>query len=71
MPVVTGKKGVPQYVLTDDNGRVLQFVTPQPGVKLNSYVRQKIGVFGQKTFLPAYERPHLVAERIITLNRVR
>ena len=71
MPVVTGKRGVPQYVLTDDNGRVLQFITPQPGVKLNSYVRQKIGVFGQKTFLPSYERPHLVAERIVTLNRVR
>ena len=71
MPVVSSNRGVPKYVLTDDHGRVLQFVSPQPGVKLNSYVRQKIGVFGQKSFANAYDRPHLVAERIVTLNRVR
>lgn len=71
MPVVTRKNGLPKYVLADENGSVLQFVTPQPGLKLNSYVRKRVGVYGQKSFLPSFQRPHLVAQRIVTLDTVR
>ncbi len=71
MPVVTNKQGLPRFVLTDDNGNVLQFVTPQPGINLNRYVRQKIGIYGQPGYLPAFQRPHLMAERIVTLSAVR
>lgn len=71
MPVVTAKRGLPRYVLTDDRGSVLQFVTPQPGLNLKSYVRKKIGIYGNKSYLPSFERPHLLAERIVSLNQVR
>ena len=71
MPVVTNKQGLPRFVLTDDAGKVLQFVTPQPGINLSRYLRQKIGIYGQPGYLPAFQRPHLMAERIVTLNAVR
>ena len=71
MPVVTRRPGVPRYALTDHNGNILQFVSPKPGLNLRNYERKRIGVIGQRGYMPEFDKAHLTAERIITLDRVR
>jgi hypothetical protein len=71
MPVVTHRRDVPRYALTDKDGRILQFVTPQPGVNLHRYERQEVGVIGNRGFLPGLGTPHLTAQRVVVLQRHR
>ena len=71
MPVVTRRPGVPRYALTDEKGNILQFVSPKRGLNLRNYERKRIGVIGQRGYMPEFDRAHLTAERIITLDRVR
>ncbi|MEM8681492.1 MAG: hypothetical protein AAGF97_19265 [Planctomycetota bacterium] len=70
MPVLTNRSDVPRYVLTDDQGRVLQFVSPKPGMNLGPYERKRIGIYGQRGYLPSVSQPHLMAERIVSLDKV-
>jgi SH3-like domain-containing protein len=71
MPVVTQNRRVPRYVLTDQQGNILQFVTPSPGLNLSRYAHQKVGIYGTRGFLPSMKQPHLVAERIVSMDSVR
>ena len=71
MPVITRRKDVPQYALTDDYGRILKFVTPAPGLNLRRYLRKQIGVTGAEKMMPQLYRPHLMAERVTVLDRHR
>ena len=71
MPVVTRRPGVPRFALTDDYGRILQFVSPAPGLNLQRYLRQQIGVTGKRSLQPKFDRPHLTAERVVVLDRHR
>jgi len=68
--VVSNRQGVPAYALTDRNGNIIQFVSPQAGLNLGRYERKRIGIYGVRGFIPEYDRPHLVAQRIISLDRV-
>lgn len=68
MPVVTDRSDMPRYVLTDSKGNVKQFVTPQPGLNLQRYLRKKIAIYGQERYMQDMKRPHLTAERIISLD---
>jgi hypothetical protein len=69
MPVVTQRDGVPRYALTDRNGRILQFVTPSPGVNLRRFEREQIGIIGRRGYVPRLRTPHLMAERVVVLSR--
>ena len=71
MPVASQNQRAPRYVLTDENGNILQFVTPSPGMNLRRYERKQVGVYGQRGFLPSLQQPHLVAERIVTIDALR
>jgi hypothetical protein len=71
MPVASQHRRSPRYVLTDDKGNILQFVTPSPGMNLRRYERKQVGVYGQRGFLPSLKQPHLVAERIVSLETLR
>jgi len=78
MPVVSHRGSAspphavtPPFALTDEDGQVLQFVTPIPGLNLRAYARQKVGVFGQRTTSPQLDKPHLTASRIVQLTRQR
>jgi len=71
MPVVTQRRDVPQYALTDDYGRILKFVTPTPGLNLRRYLRKQIAVRGTQRSVPQLYRPHLMAERVMELDRQR
>jgi SH3-like domain-containing protein len=62
---------MPPFALTDNDGNVLQFVTPAPGVNLHRYVKQEIGIFGQQRPLEHLTEPHVTASRIVMLDRHR
>ena len=71
MPVASQNRRAPRYVLTDDKGNILQFVTPSPGMNLRRYERKHVGVYGQRGFLPSLQQPYLVAERVVSLDTLR
>ncbi len=39
-------EGYPPYALVNEQGQIVSFVTPQPGVDLNPYINKQIGVDG-------------------------
>jgi len=76
MPVIsrtTKSKSTQQYTppfaLTDEDGNVLQFVSPSPGLNLRRYTRMEVGVYGQVSPLDHFTKPHLTAHRIVVLSR--
>jgi hypothetical protein len=69
MPVFTSRTDVPSFALTDDQGRVLQFVTAAPGLNLRRYQRHEVGILGQQSYLPNLHKPLLTASRIVLLDR--
>lgn len=43
-------RGGPQFVLVTPGGRVLCYLQPAPGVDLNAYVGQTVGIIGQRSY---------------------
>jgi len=68
--VVSNRRGVPEYALTDRTGNIIQFISPQTGLDLGRYERKRVGIFGVRGFIPEFDRPHLVAQRIVSLDKV-
>ena len=68
--VVSKRRGVPAYALTDRNGNIIQFISPQTGLDIGQYERKRVGIFGVRGFIPEFDRPHLVAQRVVTLDKV-
>ena len=63
-PVVSRRPGAPNYALVTAANEVKYFVTPAPGLNLQPYVGQTIGVQGQWGFLPELNKPHVMASRV-------
>lgn len=60
---------VPPFALLDQAGEVAQYLTPAPGLNLNSFVNKQIGVHGRRGYVPALKSPHLTVRRVIDLER--
>jgi hypothetical protein len=71
MPVHSKRSDVPPFALVDGTGRIVQYVTPVPGLNLNRYRKLEVGLFGQRGFVPTLQTPHVTAQRIIVLERNR
>jgi hypothetical protein len=71
LPVHSSKHNAPPFALLDEEGRILQFVSPAPGLNLHRFLRKEIGIFGQKSAHSRFEKPHLVADRVVDLARHR
>lgn len=69
LPVVTDNARTPAYALMDDNGKLIQYITPAPGLNLHRYLRKRIGVYGQKSFVPWLKANNLTASRVVVLER--
>jgi hypothetical protein len=54
----------------DDQGQVIQYVTPAPGVNLHLYERKKVGIYGQKGTAASLNAPMITAHRIVDLDRL-
>lgn len=53
-----------EYVLQDNNGRSICHISAQPGVNLNTFLDQKVGVIGIKGINGKLNLPHVSVERI-------
>lgn len=70
-PVHSRNQASPPYALLDADGMIIQFVSPAPGLNLNRYLRQEIGVFGQQSAGSTLDKPHVTAQRVVSLERHR
>ena len=66
--VKSRRPGAPSYALLDERGAVASFVTPAPGVHLDSYVGQEVGIGGAIGYLPELDRQHVTARRVKVLG---
>ncbi len=62
--------GLPPFALTDESGKIIQLVSPTPGLNLRRYVGKEVGLFGKRSRLAPYKQPHVVASRVVTLDRI-
>ena len=68
-PVVSRRGNTaPRFALVDPRGKVVTFLSAAPGVDLNAFVGQTIGVTGSRAFVPQLRRDHLTAERVTSLD---
>jgi hypothetical protein len=57
------------YAVVDAQGRPVCFVSPTPGLNLHRYLNRQVGLFGRRGWLAELQKPHLVAERVVELDR--
>ncbi|HEX6963658.1 MAG TPA: hypothetical protein VF175_17460, partial [Lacipirellula sp.] len=67
-PVVSRREQAPRYALVDDHGNVVTFVTASTDVNLQPYIGKRIGVRGNRGFMPEYRRAHVTATRVTPLE---
>ena len=66
--VESSRPNAPKYALTEGK-KVLAFVSPGPGVELEAYVHQQIGIIGQKGYIPELKgATHITATTIGPTN---
>jgi hypothetical protein len=68
-PVISRTKPAAPYAVVDDDGKPLCFVTPSPGLNIGRYANQQVGLYGRRGYIESLKTPHLVAERVIDLDR--
>jgi hypothetical protein len=68
-PVVSKRPGAPQFALVDERGQVVTFVTPTPDVNLQPYLGRRVGIAGNRGFIPEFNRAHVTAGRVTPLVR--
>lgn len=66
--VHSAEYGQPEYALTDDYGGLIAYVQPSPGMNLYRYLKQPVGIYGVKGYLPNLSARQIVAERIVRLR---
>jgi len=69
IPVFTKRRDLPNYALTDDDGAILYFVTPRPGLNLRRYLRKRVGIVGSTIPTGPREQAQLTAQRVVMLDR--
>jgi hypothetical protein len=67
-PVVSRRRNTPRYALVDNAGQVVSFVTPGPEVNLQPYLGRKIGIRGNRGYLPELRQTNVMARRITALD---
>ncbi len=67
-PVVSRRPGAPQFALVDERGQVVSFVTASPDLNLQPYLGHRIGVVGNRGFIPEFQRSNVTAARVTPLN---
>jgi hypothetical protein len=71
--VVSQRPNAPRFALVNNANEVVSFVSPAPGVNLQSYEGQQVGLFGQRGYMPELKKPHITALRVspLELDRTR
>lgn len=69
LTAVRAQKPLAPYALLDERGNHLYYVTPVPGFNLREYEDRKVGIFGKRGYLPSAKAAHLLAERVVDLDK--
>jgi hypothetical protein len=67
-PVVSRRPGAPQFALVDERGQVISFVSPAPDLNLQPYLGHRVGVVGNRGYIPEFQRANVTASRVTPLN---
>jgi hypothetical protein len=67
-PVVSRRPGAPQFAVVDDRGQVVSFVTATPDLNLQPYLGHRVGVVGNRGYIPEFQRSNVTAARVTPLN---
>ncbi|MEX0643042.1 MAG: hypothetical protein WD468_10100 [Pirellulales bacterium] len=68
-PVVSKRPGAPQFALVDQRGQVVSFVSPTPDLNLQPFVGHRVGIVGNRGFIPEFHRAHVTAGRVTPLDQ--
>ena len=71
LPVHSQLPIAPRFALTDDQGRVIQYVIPAPGRNLHRHLRKQVGIIGHRQAAAELGAPVLTASNVIELDRHR
>ena len=66
-----GGLSAPAYVLQDHTGKITHHVTAAPGLNLRRYLKQEIGLIGQRGYNAQLKLDHVNVDRVIVLARHR
>ena len=66
-----GGLGETTYVLRDANGRITHHIQATPGLNLHRYLKQRLGIVGQRGYNQNLQLNHVTASRIVELDRLR
>jgi hypothetical protein len=66
--VFSQQPGQPEFALTDDAGGLIAYVVASPGMNLRRYLKQPVGVYGVKGYLPNLSARQITAERIVRVR---
>ncbi len=70
--VQSARLGAPRYALLDEQGNVRAYVSPAPGVNVQSYLGRQVGIYGAREYLAEQNAEHLTAKHIAPLDtRIR
>jgi uncharacterized protein YraI len=68
MPVLGARPNHPTHALKTDSGQVVAYVTALPGMNLESFSNQPVGIHGLRGFLPEFQAAHIEAQNITRLR---
>jgi hypothetical protein len=71
VPVISSLPNLPRFALTDRQGTIRAFVSARPGLNLRRYERREVGIVGRETRSTDDQAPHLLADRVVVLDRHR
>jgi len=67
--VISRRDDAPHYAVVDERDDVLSFLTPAPGLNLQPHLGHRIGVTGTRGYMPEYNRPHVMVQRLTALDK--
>lgn len=68
VPVIAASPGQPSHALADQTGKILSYVSPAPGLNLDLYLNQPVGISGLRGYLPQLQAGHIQAQRVIRVQ---
>lgn len=68
IPVMAAGPNQPSHALTDETGRILAYVSGVPGLNLERYLNQAVGISGLRGYLPQLQTGHIQAQRLVRLR---
>lgn len=68
VPVHSATSGQPSHAITDDSGRIVAYVTGLPGMNLDRYINQSVGIQGLRGYLPQLQAAHIEAQNVVRIR---